>query len=88
MTRKLEGEPGTTDCSSLRIRDTTGLGMVQRNVLGLCTIHHGRFSIDDLASELGRTPSEIAKVVNSLGDRGLLNGLIPTKPLKSDGEKT
>lgn len=77
--RESESAPSSSHCSSLHVRDMAGLGMMQRNVLGLCTIHRGRYSINDIARELGRSPSEIARIVNRLEDRGLLNGMIPTR---------
>lgn len=79
--KDVDATPCASHCSSLRVRDLRGLGIVQRNVLGLCTIHRGRYSINDIAKELGRSPTEIAKVVNRLEDRGLLNGMIPTRPV-------
>jgi len=81
MSNQRDRDSVASHCSSLRVRDMSGLGLLQRKVLGLCVIHRGRYSINDIANELDRRPSEIAKVVNRLEDRGLLNGMIPTKPV-------
>jgi len=62
----------------------SGLGHVQKLVLGLCTIHRGRISINKIAWELDREPSQIAKVALKLEERGLLIGLKPIPPTNTE----